>query len=473
MHPADIAKELKQYSFFSSFNDTLLLQVSAMVRAQHFRAGDCILQEGQDNKNLYFLRQGTIEVHLLGEVIATIDQVGQALGEMSVITSRPAATALKAVTNVDCFVINSDDFVYVHPRDKDRLNALLYHIYSVILAERLVKTNEKARLFEILNRELHEAQSLIGKTGGKVLLLEPEKKNQMPVRVALGGSGVHLDITDTIEAAKDFLRDGKYDVVISDEKDVALLREAQVLNLAKFAVLLTGCDVQGNLDVLDKNRFVNYIVSRNTEDRNITIRYILTALSKLLNNDIFGIEKYLMWGVEVQAKRVTHSSQRTELRDELKEHFKKSGIRSSVLDRVNTATEEMLMNAIYDAPVDSHGQSLYNHISRKDEVRLDTHQQSSLTYACDGTLLAVAVTDPFGSLSKDVLIDYLLTCYRGQAGSLNASKGGAGRGLHQIVEASDLTIFNVKKSIRTEVICLFYVDGQKREMHPTFHYFFT
>jgi hypothetical protein len=55
---------------------------------------------------------------------------------------------------------------------------------------------------------------------------------------------------------------------------------------------------------------------------------------------------------------------------------------------------------------------------------------------------------------------------------LNTQKGGAGRGLHQIIENSDLTIFNVKKGIRTEVICLFNIDGQKREAQPSFHYFF-
>lgn len=148
------------------------------------------------------------------------------------------------------------------------------------------------------------------------------------------------------------------------------------------------------------------------------------------------------------------------------------GVRSSVLDRVNTASEEMLMNAIYDAPVDSKGNALFNHLTRKEEVVLDTHQQSQLRYGSDGMLLAVSVVDPFGALSRDIIIDYLLSCYNGVAGSLNETKGGAGRGLHQIIENSDLTIFNVKKGVRTEVICLFNLDGQKRETQPSFHYFF-
>lgn len=51
-------------------------------------------------------------------------------------------------------------------------------------------------------------------------------------------------------------------------------------------------------------------------------------------------------------------------------------------------------------------------------------------------------------------------------------KGGAGKGLHLIVENSNLTIFNVKKGHQTEVVSLFYLDSQRRAVKPTFHYFF-
>lgn len=72
-----------------------------------------------------------------------------------------------------------------------------------------------------------------------------------------------------------------------------------------------------------------------------------------------------------------------------------------------------------------------------------------------------------------MIVNYLLSCYNGQAGSLNENKGGAGRGLHQIIENAEITIFNVKKGVRSEVICLFNIDGQKKEAQPSFHYFFT
>ena len=82
--------------------------------------------------------------------------------------------------------------------------------------------------------------------------------------------------------------------------------------------------------------------------------------------------------------------------------------------------------------------------------------------------------DPFGALNRETILKYLQSCYEGSAGSMNENKGGAGRGLHQIIENTDITVFNVKKGVRTEVICLFNLEPAKdREQIPTFHYFFS
>ncbi|HEY1080265.1 MAG TPA: cyclic nucleotide-binding domain-containing protein [Bdellovibrio sp.] len=474
LHPAEIAKEIKSFSFFKSFKEDLLLQAATMIQTESFAAQTGILQEGKKNSSLYFLRSGKVEVSLGGEIIATLDTPGEVFGEMSVITANLTSTTIKALSPVECFVLKSEDFAHVHPKDKDHFQSLLYQIYCFILTERLMRTNEKARLFEILNRELHEAQSAIEKGGGgRVLLIEPDKKQQLPIRMALGGTGVQLDIATDPEAGRNFLAENKYDIVLCEETCADILKEVQESKNAHFAVLLTSKDVQGNVRILERHRFVDHIISRDAEDKNATIRYVLTALGKLLNKDLFGVEKYLTWGVEVKTKAIVRSGQREELREEVFAYFKKMGMRTTVLERVNTVLEEMLMNAIYDAPVDANGKSLFNHKSRKEEINLDTHQQSTLSFASDGVLLAVSVKDPFGSLTKDIIIDYLLSCYGGAAGSMNAEKGGAGRGLHQIIENADLTVFNVKKGVRTEVICLFNVDGQKKEAQPSFHYFFV
>lgn len=475
LHPVDIAKELKAFQFFRTFPDELLLQVATMVSVQAFKKGDVILTENQMNKNLYFLRGGYAEVVLAGEVVALLQNPGEVIGEMSVVTEKPVSTTIRAGTDLDCFVIHVDSFGFVPAKEKDHFQHLLYRMYSNILADRLVKTNEKARLFEIANRELHQAQVNLDKIGDKcVLLVESDRKQLAMAKIALGSTGVQLDTCNEIDLSKKMLSEKTYDAVVADETCLELLRYARDVKYAGKLVMMTTKDVASNLETMKNMSFIDTMMTRDAEDRNFTIRTVLTTLSKVLSGDMFGFEKYLTWGVEKQSRPVKSSTERETLRQEMQEYFRKLGIRATILERLNTVAEELLMNAIYDAPVDSKGKALYNHLPRQQAVLLDTHHQSTLRYASDGVFLAVSVVDPFGSLPKDLILRYLESNYRGESDiSEHAGKGGAGRGLHQIVENADLTIFNVKKGAKTEVICLFYVEGHKREPRPSFHYFFV
>lgn len=132
------------------------------------------------------------------------------------------------------------------------------------------------------------------------------------------------------------------------------------------------------------------------------------------------------------------------------------------------------MNAIYDAPVGPDGKSCYNHLPRTQELTLKPEEQGLVRYGTDGMLVAISVQDPFGSLKGSILLKYLEANYSGEAAGLNAAegKGGAGRGLHQIVENSDLVVFNVDSGKKTEAIALFNVEAKESSnQNPSFHLF--
>lgn len=156
---------------------------------------------------------------------------------------------------------------------------------------------------------------------------------------------------------------------------------------------------------------------------------------------------------------VTSAKLRHDLKDKMVAHLKNFKVRSTITDRCFQVAEEMLMNAIYDAPIDKSGTPLYNHLSRKEDVLLKPEQFSTFEYCMKNHIVAVSVTDPFGGLTRETLIDYLDSCYNGRAGELNeesAEKGGAGRGLHIMVESADLTVFQVKRGVQTRVVSYFW-----------------
>ncbi len=181
-------------------------------------------------------------------------------------------------------------------------------------------------------------------------------------------------------------------------------------------------------------------------------------LGDIAGQKFVSLGKLLQNPTCAQSVSVTSAKHRHELKDRMVEYLKSNKVRSTIADRCFQVAEEMLMNAIYDAPVDQKGASLYNHLSRKEDVQLQQSQFSKLEYGVKNQIVAVSVTDPFGGLTRDTLVDYLDSCYNGHAGEINEAegKGGAGRGLHLIVESSDLTVFQVKRGQKTRVISYFW-----------------
>ncbi len=473
MHPSEIATELRKFGFFKSLPEDVVLQISTMMETVSFKTGENLLKDGEKSTRLFFLRRGQVELMVVEETISSFFTPGDVMGEISVISGKASTVTLQASKDTECFAIDTTNFNLILPKNKDAFFSHLYKLYALILCERLEKTAAKARFFEMAHRELHEAQMRLEQAEGKTaLLIQTDKKQLVLTKTAVGGTGLRMDVGSTIEEGLEKALAFKYDVVICDEATVEVVQRLKERGYVAQFVLLLSRSVVDNLSTLSKMMDVDFVITRDPDDRQMTVKTILIALSKILNKDHFGMEKYLSWGVVVQSRLIKGSNERDSLKEDMVAHFKASGIRSSIIDRCFTVVEELLMNAIYDAPTDPHGTALYNHLPRKQVITLDTHLQSNFKFATDGNMVALSVIDPFGSLTKEVIVKYLKSCYDGQAGSLNEGKGGAGRGLHQIIENADLTIFNVKKGQKTEVISLFSLEHTRRAAYPTFHYFF-
>lgn len=482
LHPVDIANEIKGYVFFESFDEDMLLQIATMLEAQSFKAGDNLIEQGKENHRLFFLRSGHVEILVDEERVLELSAPGEVLGEMSVISQKPTSASVRALNDVSTFSLNSEDLNYVPPQQKDRYHYLFYKIYSHVMSERLSRTNEKAKLFEKTARQLEHtkkelealsqaqrqliATSQNPLTQKKLLFIDPLKKNHIQAKQVLGGLGVQVEFCESFEQIQDL----KGDCILLDES--LLEKVPPDLDLSK-TVLLTS----PNPDLKKIQNFseIPFLLTRDPQQKLLSNKLLLITLSKVLGKNFFGIEKYLNWGAEIRRTKVKSSKDRSTAVEAIIQHFKSIGIRSALTDKIQIAAEELLMNALYDAPVDRQGAPLFNHISRSQIVELDESSAPCLAYAADGIYAAISVTDPFGGLTQKTLISYLISIQENKAGSLQKDKGGAGRGLHQIVSSSDLSVFSVQKSYRTEVLCLWDLEkaNQKEEITPTFHYFFV
>lgn len=130
--------------------------------------------------------------------------------------------------------------------------------------------------------------------------------------------------------------------------------------------------------------------------------------------------------------------------------------------RVSEAAHELLMNAMYDAPVDQYGEKRF--AFRRDEaIELDGHEAPTLRFATDGTKLAIEVADPFGRLERARLFRGIARGAAQEGATLDTSGGGAGLGLGRIYGSGSAMFVDVVPSKRTTVTLVLDLDVRGRD----------
>jgi len=173
-----------------------------------------------------------------------------------------------------------------------------------------------------------------------------------------------------------------------------------------------------------------------------------------LYGDIFGLEKYLPWGIRVYSMLVGNYDEKSVAIATISDFASSLGIRNKYLEHIEKVVDELLMNALYDAPVDAEGQGLLDDVSSKNRIEMKLEQKAIIQYGCDGNHFAVSIRDNYGSLKKEVVLDYLDKCLHSDK-KINRTEGGAGLGLYIVTNSVSEYVLNIHPGKAAEVICLF------------------
>jgi hypothetical protein len=194
---------------------------------------------------------------------------------------------------------------------------------------------------------------------------------------------------------------------------------------------------------------INHIISAAELEHGIFV-----TAQKLLSGDIFGIERYLPEGTPVHYFRLNDFAGRSQAIDAVQEFAAESGIRKRLCQGIGQVCEELLMNALYDAPVDESGTQLFAEVDPHDRVETTSPKPVSIRYAATETQFAIAVRDRYGRLAKNTIIAYINKCLT-SPNQIDRKTYGAGLGLYLVANAAASYVVNVAYDVATEVICTF------------------
>jgi hypothetical protein len=199
------------------------------------------------------------------------------------------------------------------------------------------------------------------------------------------------------------------------------------------------------------------------KDVGILAEELVITVEKILRRDIFGLEKYLTWGITPVEEIVNDSARKNDHLARFEAFCNDLGLNTRLAGLAKGVADEFLMNAVYNAPVDEHGRHIYSKLPRTERVVLTGRAQATFQYACDGRYLAVAASDNFGTLAKETILRYLAKCFARGEDQIDKKQGGAGIGFYYIVESLSHFVINIAPGERTEVIGLIDVQGSYKD----------
>ncbi len=214
---------------------------------------------------------------------------------------------------------------------------------------------------------------------------------------------------------------------------------------------------QSGLGVYTKvlaNEQCNHVV--NPDDAGMAC--LSVTIRKFVSGDLFGIEQYVPPGTAVHLTRLRDYQGRTRAIDEILANAEQLGVRSKVRSQIGQVCEELLMNALYDAPVDENGKLLFGEVDPK--LRLEQHSPRpvSIRYVSTDEGFAISVRDRFGRLDKKTILRYLDKCLH-SGNQIDRKVYGAGLGLYLVANAATQYVVNIAPGMATEVVCTFDRKG--------------
>lgn len=183
------------------------------------------------------------------------------------------------------------------------------------------------------------------------------------------------------------------------------------------------------------------------------------------------------WGSTVVKYRPRTTDDRDAVVSEVQWLAEKAGAPARTAEKLAEVAHELLMNAMYDAPVDAAGRARYAH-NRKNEISLEDQEIPTFRLASDGVNLALQVVDTFGRLKRNQVFKSITRGLAAVGGGtddvLDTSHGGAGLGLFKIYSSSAATVIEVEPGRYTMVTAFFDMNVNARDartMPVSLHFF--
>jgi PEGA domain len=292
----------------------------------------------------------------------------------------------------------------------------------------------------------------------RILAVSPDESfaDQLSVALAL------VDATVDVHRSLETLETSSFHValcVIHVAGELAQAADAIVPRLTgdcRVIIVLPRANLAATVALMQiSDRVAGVMTAEDFDDR--TLRALAT---RAMTGDVFGLEKALTPGTELHQYIVGEHHEKSQCLAQIGAFVAQAGVPRRYHVPIEQCLDEMLMNGLYDAPVDGHGHPLFAEITTRTRLSLRTEETVLVQYGHDGHRFGVSVRDSFGSLTRAGMLRTLHKCLH-SAQQIDRKVSGAGVGLYLMLSSASTVSFHVVPGVATEVICTFAVGNAK------------
>jgi CheY-like chemotaxis protein/anti-sigma regulatory factor (Ser/Thr protein kinase) len=299
--------------------------------------------------------------------------------------------------------------------------------------------------------------------GRTVLLFTDDRAAARTLAGHLRGAGNEVVIAESSVAAHDLIAARAVDLVFVDGEAAGALDLVDTARgLVPTVVISAGGEPTMMLELVCMRGVEHVLVRSGDADGSLVdlAREVVVTAEKILRADLFGLDKYLpSFGVELSTAEVRCALDRDGVVEAIGDHAEWLGAGREARRAVAAVVDELVTNAVYDAPRDGAGNARYHATDRRTKVELDPWEYVSVAWGSDGDSIAISVTDSFGALEPAHVRRGLERCLT-SADPIEQKAGGAGLGLFTALAYCSQLVVNVDRGVRTEMIAI--IDLRRR-----------
>jgi hypothetical protein len=306
--------------------------------------------------------------------------------------------------------------------------------------------------------------------GMKAVLLERNKMVSRRLLRYFASAGIEaVCVEDPAEVAQHV---ASSDVLAADAFDGDLVAAAVRTKPGLRGLLWTAEPLKRSLRYLVENQGMSNVLGRKDFESTPRPWELMMILRRLKDGGAApSLSAYLDFGFSGFQDKVATTAGRDAAVAHVQNFITGLQVPKRIGEMFGELTHEMLMNAMYDAPIGADGAPKYAQ-DRKAVLALLDAEQPTIRLATDGTKIALQVVDPFGRLQRKHVFEGLA---RGLAqGEMDQSHGGAGLGMMVCHNSSAAMFFDVVRGRQTEVTAVFELDLNLREFRTqakSLHFF--